>query len=182
MHKTSINFMLAATAVVIAGGMLAYLAFTSVKNVADNIDPQTQITSPLAAIEETEQTNAVEKKPQPIYVNPNEPEKIYITIPPTQPSIEVNGTKNENSPTTNNYYATPPAASTQAPAFVEPAPMTNLEIALDIVKLYDPNGTAQYWGDGENRIKVTAFGGKSVTIDVTSGWEENLKLTLRKIK
>ena len=58
--------------------------------------------------------------------------------------------------------------------------MTPLEIAQDIVKMYDPNGIAQMYT--ETKIRVYVFNGKSVTVDLVQGWEENLKATLRKIK
>lgn len=171
---------------VIAAAFFAAAAFAGLHYYSEVLvpKPQPQIlaTSTEAVASTTPEVKTEVKAKLPVYVVPNEPEKIYIGVPATQPSIEItNGVKNEGSGTVNVYnppqQQTPPQSSVP---FIEPRVMTTLEIGQDIVKLYDPNGTAELYGD--NMLRVRAFGGRTVTIDLTAGWEERLKLTLNKIK
>jgi len=127
----------------------------------------------------TEPTLEPKKEVQTVY------QPVYVPTQAPTPTVEItNGVKSEGGGTVNYYQApqqqTPPATTAPAPDFIEPAPMTPLEIAQDIVEIYDPNGTAQLYGD--NMIRVYVYGGKSVTTELTQGWEEKLKLTLNKIK
>lgn len=129
-----------------------------VLEVATTTEPKTLVKP---NIQETPVTSKQEyTSPAPVYVPP--------VINVTQ--------NNYTAPTTNTTNETPVTSSD----FVEPKPMTPLEIAQDIVKMYDPNGTAQMYT--ETKIRAYVFNGKSVTVDLVQGWEENLKLTLRKIK
>lgn len=130
---------------------------------------------------------ASEEKP----AEPTKPEKVYITIPQkTEPKVEINnGVKNESVGTVNVYNTNSqqtttantqeqpqPTSSTQAPA----PNQTPLEKALAIVHSWDVNGTAEYYGD--NKIRVFAFNGKSLTVDLVGDWETTLNINLRKIK
>ena len=121
-------------------------------------------TEPKTLVKPNIQEKPVTSKPE--YTSP-----APVYIPPV-----INVTQNNyTAPTTNNEVPV-----TSSSDFVEPKPMTTLEIAQDIVKLYDPNGTAEIYN--ETKIRAYVFNGKSVTVDLVQGWEENLKLTLRKIK
>lgn len=73
-----------------------------------------------------------------------------------------------------------PQPTPAAETFTEPRQMTPLEIATEIVKLYDARGTATMVN--EDMVQVRLFGGKSVSADITTGWEEQLKATLNRIK
>lgn len=114
------------------------------------------------------------------------PATIYVPVQTQapQPTIEItNGVKNEGSGVVNVYNPPQtqlPQTAPVVPVFVEPRVMTMLEIAQDIVELYDTAGSAELYSD--NMLRVYIYGGKSVTIDLTAGWEERLKLTLNKIK
>lgn len=152
--------------------------------VTQRTTPQILATSTEAVATTTPAAEVEVKAKLPVYVNPNQPEKIYIGVPATQPTIEItNGVKNEGSGVVNVYNPPQtqlPQTAPVTPVFVEPRPMTTLEVANDIVDLYDTSGTAELYGD--NMLRVYIFGGKSVTIDLTAGWEEKLKATLNKIK
>jgi len=119
-----------------------------------------------------EPKNDVAEKPQGQVTNE---QPVY-----TPPQVIINNTNIQIPPAETPTIQTKPEVTTTAPEYTEPAPQTNLEIAQQIVELYDQNGKAEYWGS--NGIRVTAYGGKTVTIDIVTGWEEKLKLTLNKIK
>lgn len=171
---------------VLAAAFFAAAAFAGVHYYSTVVTPkkatpQILATSTEAVATSTPDTEVEVKAKLPISTPPT---TIYIPVQtqaPTQPTVEItNGVKNEGSGTVNVYNPPQTTAPIQTEVFVEPRTMTTLEVARDIVKLYDANGTAELYGD--NKIRVTAFGGRSVTLDLVTGWEENLKLTLRKIK
>lgn len=121
-------------------------------------------------------TPAATKQPtKPTTTQPSAPTYTAPAPTYTPPPVIINNTNVQNNPPQESNQPT-----TSAPPFVEPAPMTNLEIALDIAQLYDPNATVEPWG--ESSIRVHVFNGKTVTVDPIGNWEDNLKITLRKIK
>lgn len=171
--------------VLLGGAVLVYVVmvgFTLDRQASEDVQQDVRqeiLATSTEATSTQEQTQEKKTAPAPsiIYV----PQKDTSTTP----SIDINnGVKNQGSGTINVYQA--PQQTDQlaggAPAvpFVEPTPQTPLQIANQIVQLYDPNGIAEMYGD--TKIRVYAFGGKNVTIDLTQGWEERLKLTLNKIK
>ena len=107
--------------------------------------------------------------PQP---RENVPQIIIITTPPPQPE-PVQAPQQVT-------YTEPATAAAPAPEFIEPRTMTPLEIATEIVKLYDQNGTAKMLND--TQVQVSAFGAQLTTDTNKDGWEESLKVNLRRVK
>lgn len=166
-------------------GTYGILAWTSRVNENQNkVEKTTKVaTTTPEEVEEIKEEVVTPKKEEPKPIVVPTPTPTYVAPTPPAPKPEPTYTpppviiNNTNIQTAPQQQAPPP---TNAPQFVEPVPKTDLEIATEIVHLYDPNGSAEYYN--ENMIRVRAFGNKTVTIERTQGWEERLKLTLNKIK
>lgn len=186
-----------AVTVVLVGGAIAVYAglvyAAQIRKAHEAVQPTAAATSTAETATSTATTTPKKETDMPVLY---EDKDITIYAPiidgrQTQPeewapqSVEVNGIKNDGG-STLYYYEAPqqtqpaPTQSSAPQTFTPPREYTPLEIALDIVKLYDPNGSAEYYGD--NKIRIYAFNGKSVTVDLVGDWQENLKITLRKIK
>lgn len=167
------------TVVLIGGAAVAYTGLTYLAIQHRERDAAAPAAASVATTTEATTTEATTTPPTQEQKPATEPERIYVPVQTQQPTptIEItNGVKNEGNGTVN-YYQAPqqqtqqrePAAGS-APQFTEPREMTPLEIATEIVHLYDPNGSAEMYGS--DKIRVYVYGGKSVTADITSGWEE----------
>lgn len=168
--------LVAVIGIIAAIGIYGYLAIQA-KESRDG--RQTATTTPKVNenIEETKEEEPIQEerkettKPK-TEVEVNKPTYTPPTPQPVQPVI-INNTNIQNNP---------PAEKTTAPPVTTaaPEPRTPEEKAQVIVESYDPNGTAELLSNG--KIRVRAFSGREVIIDVTGNWEENLKLTLNRIK
>lgn len=167
----------------VACAVIAYvwLAWLTIRSNAENrvqTIEQATTTEPLI-LEAVEPEQIPEKAAVKRAVQREEPAQEPAYTPPPVSITNVNiQTAPQQAP--QAATAAPQPAAAAAPAFMEPTPKTTLEIATEIVHMYDPKGTAQLVGS--DKIQVTAYGGKSVTTDLVDGWEEKLKAVLRKIK